>query len=191
MPRNSPMRWLTCISTPAFPGFTLRPPRAVAETVRPRSHHGGGQPEGRSVDDEVEKRSEGCRRTACSERRRLTIIKWSPRGRGEVRVGDLGSGSDYTPFIQHLGVPSTDVGSTGPYGVYHSVFDNYAWFVMNADPTFVYEQQMARVFGLEALHMADTDVLPYDYVTYATADPGLPVRRQGARQGCRPGEPRL
>jgi N-acetylated-alpha-linked acidic dipeptidase len=88
-------------------------------------------------------------------------------GGGEVRVGDLGSGSDYTPFIQHLGVPSTDIGSTGPYGVYHSVFDNYAWFVMNADPTFVYEQQMARVFGLEVLHMADTDVLPYDYVTYA------------------------
>ncbi|MGB8536377.1 MAG: M28 family metallopeptidase [Acidobacteriaceae bacterium] len=86
---------------------------------------------------------------------------------GEVRVGDLGSGSDYTPFIQHLGVPSTDIGSTGPYGVYHSVFDNYSWFVMNADPTFVYEQQMARVFGLEVLHMADTDVLPYDYVTYA------------------------
>ena len=51
--------------------------------------------------------------------------------------------------------------------MYHSVFDNYAWFVMNADPTFVYEQQMARVFGLEALHMADADVLPYDYVTYA------------------------
>ena len=38
---------------------------------------------------------------------------------------------------------------------------------MNADPTFVYEQQMARVFGLEALHMADADVLPYDYITYA------------------------
>jgi N-acetylated-alpha-linked acidic dipeptidase len=86
---------------------------------------------------------------------------------GEVRVGDLGSGSDYTPFLQHLGVPATDVGSSGPYGVYHSAFDNYAWFVMNADPTFVYEQQMARVYGLEALHMADADVLPYDYVTYA------------------------
>jgi N-acetylated-alpha-linked acidic dipeptidase len=86
---------------------------------------------------------------------------------GDVRVGDLGSGSDYTPFIQHLGVPSTDIGSTGPYGVYHSAFDNYAWFLMNADPTFVYEQQMARIFGLEALHMADADVLPYDYPTYA------------------------
>ena len=83
-----------------------------------------------------------------------------------VRVGDLGSGSDYTPFIQHLGVPSTDIGSDGPYGVYHSVFDNYNWFIRNADPTFVYEQQQTRVFGLEILHMADTDVLPYDYKTY-------------------------
>ncbi len=84
-----------------------------------------------------------------------------------VHIGDLGSGSDYTPFLQHLGVPSTDIGSDGPYGVYHSVFDNYAWFTKFADPTFVYEQQQARVFGLEMLHMVDADVLPYDYATYA------------------------
>ena len=84
----------------------------------------------------------------------------------DVRVGDLGSGSDYTPFLQHLGVPSTDIGSEGPYGVYHSVFDNYNWFVKFADPTFVYEQQQARVFGMEILHMADADVLPYDYQLY-------------------------
>lgn len=86
---------------------------------------------------------------------------------GDARVGDLGSGSDFTPFLQHVGVPSTDIGSGGAYGVYHSVFDNYAWFTMNADPHFVYLQEMARVFGLEALRMANTDVLPYDYVTYA------------------------
>jgi N-acetylated-alpha-linked acidic dipeptidase len=86
---------------------------------------------------------------------------------GDVRVGDLGSGSDFTPFLQHVGVPSTDVGSGGPYGVYHSVFDNYAWFTMNADPHFVYLQEMARVFGLEAIRMADVDVLPYDYPAYA------------------------
>jgi N-acetylated-alpha-linked acidic dipeptidase len=85
----------------------------------------------------------------------------------DVAVGDLGSGSDFTPFLQHVGVPSTDMGSHGPYGVYHSVFDNYAWYTMNADPGFVYLQEMARILGLEALHMADTDVLPYDYVTYA------------------------
>jgi N-acetylated-alpha-linked acidic dipeptidase len=84
----------------------------------------------------------------------------------EPHIGTLGSGSDYTPFIQHLGVPSTDIGSDGPYGVYHSTFDDYEWFVKNADPTFVYEQEMARVFGLEVLHMADIDMLPYDYMLY-------------------------
>jgi N-acetylated-alpha-linked acidic dipeptidase len=84
----------------------------------------------------------------------------------DVRIGTLGSGSDYTPFIQHLGVPSTDIGSDGSYGVYHSTFDDYAWFTKFADPTFVYEQQQARVFGLEILHMADADVLPYDYELY-------------------------
>ena len=66
-----------------------------------------------------------------------------------------------------MGVPSTDVGSGGPYGVYHSTFDDFAWYTQNADPHFVYLQQMARVLGLEALRMADADVLPFDYVTYA------------------------
>jgi len=84
----------------------------------------------------------------------------------DVPVGDLGSGSDYTAFLQHLGVPSTDVSSSGPYGVYHSVFDNFAWFKKFGDPDFVYEQEMARVFGLEVMRMANADVLPYDYGEY-------------------------
>jgi N-acetylated-alpha-linked acidic dipeptidase len=86
--------------------------------------------------------------------------------KSDVPVGDLGSGSDYTAFLQHMGVPSSDVSSSGPYGVYHSVFDNFAWFKKFGDPDFVYEQQMARVFGLEAVRMADADVLPYDYDEY-------------------------
>jgi N-acetylated-alpha-linked acidic dipeptidase len=93
-------------------------------------------------------------------------------GHKEVRVGTLGSGSDFTPFLQHAGVPSTDIGSGGPYGVYHSAFDNYHWFTKFADPTFVYEQQQARVFGLEILHMADAEVLPYDYAVYGKAIQG-------------------
>ncbi len=84
----------------------------------------------------------------------------------DVPVGDLGSGSDYSVFIQHLGVPSADMTSNGSYGVYHSVFDNFAWFKKFGDPTFVYEQQMARVLGVEALHMASADVLPFDYEAY-------------------------
>jgi N-acetylated-alpha-linked acidic dipeptidase len=87
-------------------------------------------------------------------------------GRPQAEVGDLGSGSDYTVFLQHLGVPSTDIGSTGAYGVYHSVFDNFNWFKKFADPEFAYEQQMARLYGLEALRMADADVLPLDYQAY-------------------------
>jgi len=95
-----------------------------------------------------------------------------------VRIGDLGSGSDYTPFIQHFGVPATDISSNGPYGVYHSAFDDFQWFMENADPTFVYEQQQARVFGLEALNMADADVLPYDYGTYAQEITGYLVNAE-------------
>ncbi|MGC2110227.1 MAG: M28 family metallopeptidase, partial [Candidatus Korobacteraceae bacterium] len=84
----------------------------------------------------------------------------------DVKVGDLGSGSDYTAFFQHLGVPSADIGSHGPYGVYHSAFDNFAWFTKFGDPTFAYEQEMARVYGLEAIRMASTDVLPLNYEEY-------------------------
>jgi N-acetylated-alpha-linked acidic dipeptidase len=86
--------------------------------------------------------------------------------RNDVPVGDLGSGSDYTAFLQHSGVPSTDVSSSGSYGVYHSTFDDFTWFKKFADPDFTYEQQMARIFGLEAIRMAAADVLPYDYEEY-------------------------
>lgn len=86
--------------------------------------------------------------------------------KNDVPVGDLGSGSDYTAFLQHLGVPSADISSSGSYGVYHSVFDNLAWFKKFADPHFLYEQQMARILGIEVVRMSDADVLPYDYEEY-------------------------
>lgn len=84
----------------------------------------------------------------------------------DVNVGDLGSGSDYTPFLQFAGVPATDIGSSGSYGVYHSVFDNFSWYKRFADPDFTISQQMSRVLGLQMLHMANADVLPLDYKTY-------------------------
>jgi len=84
----------------------------------------------------------------------------------DVPVGDLGSGSDYTVFLQHLGVPCTDIGSTGSYGVYHSTFDDFAWFKKFGDPDFLYEQEMARVFGLEGIRLANADFLPFDYEEY-------------------------
>jgi len=107
--------------------------------------------------------------------------------RADVPVGDLGSGSDYTVFLQHLGVPSTDVSSTGPFGVYHSAFDNFAWFKKFGDPNFQYEQQMARIFGLEALRLADCDVLPFDYEEYAS-EISVYVRDSAARADLRFGK---
>jgi N-acetylated-alpha-linked acidic dipeptidase len=89
------------------------------------------------------------------------------QSKADVPVGDLGSGSDYTVFLQHLGVPAADVSSTGSYGVYHSAFDNFNWFKKFGDPDFVYEQEMARIFGISIIRMADADVLPYDYEEYA------------------------
>jgi N-acetylated-alpha-linked acidic dipeptidase len=86
--------------------------------------------------------------------------------KADVPVGDLGSGSDYTGFLQHLGVPSTDIASAGPYGVYHSSYDNFAWFKKFGDPTFVYEQEMARIMGIQMLRMSQADVLPFDYEQY-------------------------
>lgn len=87
-------------------------------------------------------------------------------GGSDVSVGNLGSGSDYTSFVDHLGIPASDIRTSGNYGVYHSVFDNYEWYRKFGDPGFVYSQMIARVFGLEVLRMSEATVLPYDYDNY-------------------------
>ncbi len=85
------------------------------------------------------------------------------------RVGELGSGSDYTPFLQHLGVPSLDIGFGGPYGVYHASSDNFHWMESFGDPTFRYSVLAAQIYGTLALRLADADVLPFDYEDYGKA----------------------
>ena len=117
-------------------------------------------PSGGSVYDAWQKSTQVAAATEGAQRRQPNAP--SP----DLPVGELGSGSDFTPFLQHVGVPATDITSNGPYGVYHSAFDDLQWFKRFADPNFVYEQQMARVFGIEILRMADADVLPHDYETY-------------------------
>lgn len=81
-------------------------------------------------------------------------------------VGELGSGSDYTPFFQHLGIPSVDVGFGGPYGVYHALHDNFHWMARFGDPDFSYSVAVSRIWGLLALRLANADLLPYDYEAY-------------------------
>ena len=83
------------------------------------------------------------------------------------RIGALGSGSDYTPFLQHLGVPSTDMGFGGDYGVYHSAYDSFYWMTKFGDPTFQYHVAAAQIWGTMALRLANSNALPFDYTDYA------------------------
>ena len=84
------------------------------------------------------------------------------------RIGALGSGSDYTPFLQHLGVPSLDMGFGGDYGVYHSAYDSFYWMSHFGDPTFQYHVAAAQIWGTIAIRLANAGGLPLDYTDYAT-----------------------
>jgi N-acetylated-alpha-linked acidic dipeptidase len=86
----------------------------------------------------------------------------------EARIDALGSGSDYTPFLQHLGVPSTDMGFNGDYGVYHSAYDSFYWMDHFGDPGFQYHVAAAQLWGTLAMRLADADGLSLDYTDYAS-----------------------
>lgn len=83
------------------------------------------------------------------------------------RIGALGSGSDYTPFLQHLGVAALDMGFGGDYGVYHSAYDSFYWMAHFGDPTFQYHVAAAQIWGTITLRIADAEGLPLDYTDYA------------------------
>ena len=85
----------------------------------------------------------------------------------EARINALGSGSDYTPFLQHLGVPALDMGFGGDYGVYHSAYDSFNWMTKFGDPEFVYHVAAAQLWGTMALRLADSRSLPLNYTDYA------------------------
>ena len=86
---------------------------------------------------------------------------------GEARIGALGSGSDYTPFLQHLGIASTDMSFGGDYGVYHSAYDSFYWMDRFGDPGFFYHVAAAQIWGTLTLRLADADGLSFDYTDYA------------------------
>jgi N-acetylated-alpha-linked acidic dipeptidase len=79
----------------------------------------------------------------------------------------IGSGSDHTVFLNYLGVPSVLLEFDGPYGVYHSMYDNHFWMSRFGDPGFQYHRLMSQVWGVLALRLANADVLPYDFASYA------------------------
>ena len=93
------------------------------------------------------------------------------RASADLRISALGSGSDYTPFIQHLGIASLNIGYGGEDGggSYHSVYDSFDHYTRFGDPNFDYGLALAQTGGRMTLRLANADVLPLSFGNFASA----------------------
>ncbi len=87
------------------------------------------------------------------------------RDRKDLRIDALGSGSDFTPFLQHAGVPTLNGGFGGEDGggIYHSIYDSFYWYTHFSDTSFVYGRALAQTIGTAVMRMADADLLPFEF----------------------------
>jgi N-acetylated-alpha-linked acidic dipeptidase len=85
--------------------------------------------------------------------------------RADLRISALGSGSDYTPFIQHLGIASLNTGFGGQSGggIYHSAYDTFTWYTRFSDGSFDYGRALAQVNGTVVMRLANAEVLPFEF----------------------------
>jgi N-acetylated-alpha-linked acidic dipeptidase len=86
---------------------------------------------------------------------------------GDLTDTRIGSGSDHTVFLNFLGVPTVGLQFDGPYGVYHSMYDNFFWMNHFGDPGYRYHTLMTQLWGVLALRLANADLAPFDFATYA------------------------
>ncbi|HZJ31463.1 MAG TPA: M28 family metallopeptidase [Vicinamibacterales bacterium] len=92
------------------------------------------------------------------------------RSRPDLRIGALGSGSDYSAFLQHAGIASLNLGFGGQSqsdGVYHSVYDDFYYYSTFIDPDFAYGRTLAQTIGTAVIRLADADLLPFDFTNLA------------------------
>jgi N-acetylated-alpha-linked acidic dipeptidase len=91
------------------------------------------------------------------------------RQRADLRMNALGSGTDYTAFVDHLGVASLNLGYGGEDdgGIYHSIYDDFFWFTHFSDTDFAYGVSLSQTIGTAVMRMADADVLPYEFTDLA------------------------
>jgi N-acetylated-alpha-linked acidic dipeptidase len=116
-------------------------------------------------------------KTSVWQRNHLTDIRHAKddeerkelRSRADQRIGALGSGTDYTAFIDHLGIASVNAGyfSEDSEGIYHSIYDDFYWYTHFGDRDFVYGRALAQTIGTAVMRMADADVLPYQFSNLA------------------------
>jgi N-acetylated-alpha-linked acidic dipeptidase len=91
------------------------------------------------------------------------------RQRADLRMNALGSGTDYTTFVDHLGVASLNLAYAGEDdgGIYHSIYDDFYWYTHFSDTNFVYGLALSQTVGTAVMRMADADVLPYEFTDFA------------------------
>jgi N-acetylated-alpha-linked acidic dipeptidase len=91
------------------------------------------------------------------------------RQRADLRLDPLGSGSDYTAFVDHLGVASLNLayGGEDDGGIYHSIYDDFYWYTHFSDTDFVYGKALAQTVGLVVLRLTDADLLPFEFTGFA------------------------
>jgi len=87
------------------------------------------------------------------------------KNRPDLRISPLGSGSDYTPFLQHLGIASANIGFGGESagGSYHTMYDTYEHYSKWIDPGLVYGEVLAQVAGHATLRLANAPRLPFEF----------------------------
>jgi N-acetylated-alpha-linked acidic dipeptidase len=87
------------------------------------------------------------------------------REREDLRIGALGSGSDYSSFLDHLGIASMNLGYGGEDdgGIYHSIYDSFYWYTHFSDTSFVYGKALAQAAGITVLRLANADLLPFAF----------------------------
>ena len=87
------------------------------------------------------------------------------RSRTDLRIDAMGSGSDFTPFLQHAGVPTLDAsfGGEDGGGIYHSIYDSFYWYTHFSDTSFVYGRALSQVAGTMIMRVASADVLPAEF----------------------------
>jgi len=92
-------------------------------------------------------------------------VRKEVRDRANLAIDALGSGSDYTPFLQHLGIASVNFGFGGEDegGIYHSIYDDFAWYTRFSDGDFTYGRALAQLTGTAVMRLANADLLPFDF----------------------------
>jgi N-acetylated-alpha-linked acidic dipeptidase len=91
------------------------------------------------------------------------------RARADLRIGALGSGSDYGAFLQHDGIAALNLGFGGEDGggIYHSIYDDFYWFTHFSDTDFVYGRALAQTAGTAIMRLADADLLPFEFGNFS------------------------